>query len=443
MSATARTTQTTEPMTFACARALRICALLAMPGAAVAQSTRAPTIFSPTSQVGTVTVRAAVVLADYSVKPLPLLKVVARRGEDSVTAQTDLDGRVTMTLPAGRYTLRAKTAQPVAGRTYAWNLSVVVRPARNEALQLTNENASMSDSVSAVVASSTPAPTAPATPAPSARANTPSPTKPSPAKQPVTSPAKQSVTPPAKQPVTPPSKQPVTPPSKPAADRPAPPVERHAVVADTTRRAQPAPTPAPPALPVPRLSMQSAPRTNTSKLLLGLSASGSALRSDGLNSSTESGAGLAGQLGWGFTKNFAIVIDASAARIESVAGKYDLAHVDIGGRWHFVSSSHGFVPFVEVGYSGRAMAQNDVLMADEIGNTYAGDLTLLGGGISFGGGLQYFITQKWALGGAFKWTTGSFTRVQIDDMSLDGFAIDAASARFNMGFTWFPMGRSR
>ena len=45
------------------------------------------------------------------------------------------------------------------------------------------------------------------------------------------------------------------------------------------------------------------------------------------------------------------------------------------------------------------------------------------------------------MGGALKWTTGQFSRVQVDNMSVDGFAIDATSARFNMGFTWFPMGR--
>jgi hypothetical protein len=152
-------------MTFACARALRICALLALPASAFAQSTRSPTIFSPASQIGTATIRVAVVMTDYSVKPLPLLNVVARKADrtDSVTAQTDLEGRVVMTLPAGRYTVRAKTTQPVAGRMYAWNVPVVVRASRNESLQLTNANASISDSATTtatVAAVPKPAPTA-------------------------------------------------------------------------------------------------------------------------------------------------------------------------------------------------------------------------------------------------------------------------------------------
>jgi hypothetical protein len=82
-------------------------------------------------------------------------------------------------------------------------------------------------------------------------------------------------------------------------------------------------------------------------------------------------------------------------------------------------------------------------MFDEMGNTYTGDLAILGSGVSLGGGLQYFIASRWALGGSLKWTMGEFSRVQIDDVSIDGLGIDATSARFNMGFTWYPMGRGR
>ena len=83
------------------------------------------------------------------------------------------------------------------------------------------------------------------------------------------------------------------------------------------------------------------------------------------------------------------------------------------------------------------------MMLDEFNNLYSGDLAILGGGISFGGGRQYFLSQKLALGGQFTRTTGAFTRVQIDNVTIDGVEIDATSARFNMGLTWFPMGRGR
>jgi len=398
-------------MTFACARALRVCAMLVLPASAFAQSRKTPTIFSPTEQLGTVNVRAAIVLADYTIKPLPLLKVVALRTDraDSVSGETNLDGRLGISLRVGTYTLRAKTAQPVAGRSYSWAVRVIVRPQRTESIQLTNSNA---DSVVAptVVAAA------------------------------------------------PPTEQPAPAP-KPAAQRPAQVVPPNKVVAADTAR-PPAPTPAPVPLPAappataPQVAPQPSPftpparrvaaspkdRTNTSKLLLGLSFDASSIQSDDLTRSRESGPGVAAQLGWGFTKNFALLLDASGARISTLDGDFNLAHVDLGGRWHFVNRS-AFVPFLDVGYAGRALTQQDALLSDGNGNTLTGDLSILGGGVSFGGGFEYFATPGLALGGAFKWTTGQFTQVKVANVTVDGLHIDATSARFNMGFTWFPMGR--
>ena len=147
-------------------------------------------------------------------------------------------------------------------------------------------------------------------------------------------------------------------------------------------------------------------------------------------------------MGWGVTKNFALIVDASAARISSLDGDFDLAHVDVGGRWHFVNRS-AFVPFVEVGYAGRAARKQDAILPDGAGNTYTGEMMVMGGGVSAGGGFEYFAMPSLALGGSFKWTSGQFTRVKLDNVTVDGLELDATSARFNMGFTWYPMGRGR
>jgi hypothetical protein len=393
-------------------RALSACVMIAFPTGVFAQSTKGPTVFSPSTQVGTVSMRAAVVLADYSVRPLALLKVVAQRTDrpDSATTETDLDGRASMTLRVGTYTLRAKTAQPIAGRAYTWAVRVVVRANQPQSLQLTNSNASTADSVA-----TTPTVVAEAKPAP--RPDAPSP-------QPATS-ATSSNKVVAK-----------AEPPKPA------PTPIPAPVTQSTPAASPfAPTPSPaPALK--RMQPEPRSRTNTSGLMLGLSFDASRIRSDDLNSTAESGPGVAALLGWGVTKNFAFILDASGARISSLDGDYDLAHVDIGGRWHFVNRS-AFVPFVEVGYAGRAATKQGAILSDGQGNTYTGDLSILGGGVSLGGGLEYFVTPGIALGGAFKWTSGQFTQVRFDNVTVDGLELDATSARFNMGFTWYPMGGKR
>ncbi len=398
-------------MPYACPRVLRLVSLLVLPVGAAAQSTKGPTVFSPTTQLGTVNLRAAVVRPDYTVQPLALLKVVALRTDrpDSAVAETDLDGRAAMSLRVGTYTLRAKTPQPVGGRSYTWAVRVVVRPQRTEAVQLTNSNAMVSDSVatSAVIAAA-----------------------PAPSPAPVTKPATVSATTqPAQSPFAPPaaSSGPTEKSSKPV-ENSARPVERPA---EAPKRVE---------QPAKRAVVAAKSRVNTSGLMLGLSFDASSIRSDDFSASTESGPGAAAQIGWGISKNFAFVLDASGARISSLGGDYNLGHVDAGGRWHFVNRS-AFVPFVDVGYSGRALTKQDALLSDGSGTTYTGNVAVLGGGVSFGGGFEYFPSRSWALGGAFKWTTGQFNRVQIDNVTIDGFKIDATSARFNMGFTWFPMGR--
>src|SRR6478609_8560249 len=102
-----QTPSTHRPMSHL-TRALSACVMLALPTGVFAQSTKGPTVFSPSAQVGTVNLRAAVVLADYSVRPLPLLKVVAQRTDRPAldTAETDLEGRASMTLRVGTYMMR-------------------------------------------------------------------------------------------------------------------------------------------------------------------------------------------------------------------------------------------------------------------------------------------------------------------------------------------------
>jgi hypothetical protein len=171
--------------------------------------------------------------------------------------------------------------------------------------------------------------------------------------------------------------------------------------------------------------------------MFGLAFDAASIRSNDLTRSTASGPGVGATLGWGLTRNFALVLGASAARISSLDGDFDLGHADVVGRWHFVNRS-ALVPFVEVGYAGRVASKQDAIMTDGTGSTTTGKLSIMGGGPSAGGGFEYFAMPGLALGGSFKWTGGQFTRVQFDNVSVDGLKIDATSARFNMGFTWYP-----
>ena len=398
-------------------RALRVCVILALPTAAFAQSTKGPTIFAKTAQLGSVALRAAVVLPDYSVKPLALLRIVVERADksDTASAETDLDGRLSIGLPVGTYTVRARTAQPVAGRSYSWAVRVVVRPQHTETVQLTNTNAITSDADATNVVAEAAA--KPVTPAP----------QPAPPAAVVKSPSQ----------------------------RPAQPVGGNSdnnkvvatnVVAKTAPAAQPSPFEPPRSAPAPSAPARvssSAParhvqpkanRADPEGFLFGLAFDAASIRADDAARTTESGPGAGMTFGWGFTKNFALVLDASAARISSLNGDYNLGHVDLGGRWHFVNRS-ALVPFLDVGYAGRVAQKQDVMFP---GATSPGNVSMMGSGPSAGGGFEYFATPGLALGGSFKWTGGKFTRVRFDNVTVDGLSIDATSARFNMGFTWYP-----
>ena len=383
-------------------RALGLLAALAIPASALAQQApRSSTVFSPASN-GSLTVRVAVVLADYTVRPLPLISVVARRNDrtDSVTARTDLEGRLSMTLPVGAYTIRAFTPQPVAGRSYIWSVPVAIRPSMTEVVQLTNANAAI-DSIGVAAAPAQPTTTnrqmVEAETAAIDRARGVSAAQ--------TSEHDRAV-----------SAAPATVPAAPVAEGP----------------------PASPSY-VPARALDSSPlRANTSRFFLGLSLNGSSLQFDD-SDEIESGGGISAQIGWGFTKNFALFFDVSGAAISTDIGDVGLGHAELGGRWHFANEARALVPFLEVGFAGRAVVQDDMLYYDDFGNPYSGDFSLSGTGVSFGGGLQYHVTPAMALGASLKWSLGDFTTVKLDNVSVDGLEIGATTARLNLGFTWYPV----
>lgn len=436
------------------ARSLCACAVFALPATVAAQSTRGPTVFSPAAQAGSVSIQATVVLDNNSVVPLSRMPVIVRRNgrADSVSGRTDSEGRLSIRAPAGVYTVYARTPQAIAGRSYSWEVPLVVKTAGSHAVELTIANARL-DRVVAVESqpaaatpssvppsgrpAGKPAPTGQGTPAERAPATVASPERtktpertvverplddradlPSSIPASATAESKPASAESKPAPVQPPASRPVTqaPPTAPPPAQPTPAVGR------SDRWVRPAP-----------------PRSNTSGFFVGLNVNGSALQSDHLPNDTESGGGGGAQIGWGLTRNLALFVDGTVARFTTTAGHYDLGHVDAGVRWHFASRARALVPFLEVAFSGRAAMEDNVQLTDDQGNTHQGDLSISGTGFSVGGGLQYFVAPTWALGGSFKWTTGQFSRVQFDKVSVDGFDIDATSARLNFGFTWYPV----
>ena len=192
-----------------------------------------------------------------------------------------------------------------------------------------------------------------------------------------------------------------------------------------------------------QMPSSSLPRANTSRLFLGLGLNGTRLSVDESEFSedeSDSGGGLSGQIGWGFTPKFAIFLEAGAARVSTDDDEdFDLAHVDLGARYHFVSPSRALVPYLEAALTHRAAMADDIAFDDGNGGIEEVDIELSGNGFSIGGGLQYFVAPNWALNAGLKWTTGQFDKLKVDDVSIEDLDIDATTTRLTVGVVWYPM----
>ena len=185
-------------------------------------------------------------------------------------------------------------------------------------------------------------------------------------------------------------------------------------------------------------SQATEPKSNTKGLLIGIALNGSSIDSDEFDDDSRSGGGLGLQLGWGFTPRFTLLAGLSAALLDDDPEDFVLAHFDLLARFNFRSGGHAFVPFLEGGFSGRVAAQDDVDFEDN-GATETVDLEISGSAFTFGGGAHYYVTPSVAFTASLQVSAGEFSTVKVDDVSIDGFEIDATSTRLNLGLTLYPM----
>lgn len=179
-----------------------------------------------------------------------------------------------------------------------------------------------------------------------------------------------------------------------------------------------------------------AQRSNTAKLSFTFGIHGAALTSDDLSDDQQSGPGLHLGAGYGFSSRFAVFLDAYGASIKVRDEDRILSHIDIGIRFHFANPNRAFVPYLEGAFTGRAMTFDDqnVDGNDDI------DVEASGGSFTIGGGVLVYFNPKWAFNAHVKWTGGEFSRIRVENVSIDGFDIDATTTRVGIGLSWFPMG---
>jgi opacity protein-like surface antigen len=145
----------------------------------------------------------------------------------------------------------------------------------------------------------------------------------------------------------------------------------------------------------------------------------------------ESGFGGGLTIGYGFNEMFSVFLDASGASISpDDEDSYILAHADLGVQATFGQDK--FQPYAVVALNGRS-----ALLDTELG-----EVSISGAGLTFGGGVLLFLSEKLALDAGARYTTGSLDEIEIDGVTiqLSDFLtedITATSLRFNVGFSYF------
>ena len=146
----------------------------------------------------------------------------------------------------------------------------------------------------------------------------------------------------------------------------------------------------------------------------------------------ENGYGLNINAGYNFTNMFGVTLALTAASIDDQGtDDYTLAHVDLGGRVSFPGRS-ALVPYLELALVGVSGKYDDE-------SPTSGEVEFEGGGIGFGGGLNWFFGRKTALDLNFRYTVGEFDEVEINEREVDvGDGLGFNTTRLNLGISFYP-----
>jgi hypothetical protein len=144
-------------------------------------------------------------------------------------------------------------------------------------------------------------------------------------------------------------------------------------------------------------------------------------------------------LGYGFNRTIQLFLQADAAEFDvndaTVEGTWTLAHADLGVRFHFANSLRSWVPYLQAAVTARAVTVQDGALND-VAQTE--DISLLGGGLTLGGGIVFYFNESLGLDLQLAWTGGKFTELEVGSTTVGDLDIDAQSTRFNIGVSWWP-----
>ena len=173
--------------------------------------------------------------------------------------------------------------------------------------------------------------------------------------------------------------------------------------------------------------------------MLNLHLVGNGLTLVGDDTEMETGGGVGVAVGYGFTDRTALYLNIDAAAIEydedaeGTEDTYGAVTADLGVRMSFGDEGQKLRPYINAAFTGFAAVEEFDIAGETV------ETTLSGGGLTVGGGLQYFFMRNLALDLGLQATQGAFTNVAVDDEDEDleqGVAF--TTSRFQLGVTWHP-----
>ena len=179
-----------------------------------------------------------------------------------------------------------------------------------------------------------------------------------------------------------------------------------------------------------------AQESTTRGFVLGAHLSGASLTPEDGDRSNAGGGGI--YLGYGFNRTVQLFLQIDGAEFDvedaEVEGRWTMGHGDLGVRFHFANSLRSWVPYLQAALSARGVSVDDAVIG---GNTER-DVGFYGGAFSIGGGIMFFFNETLAADLQLMGSGGSFERVKIDNVTIEGLEFDATSARLNIGIAWWP-----
>lgn len=151
------------------------------------------------------------------------------------------------------------------------------------------------------------------------------------------------------------------------------------------------------------------------------------------------GSGLGLRVGYGFNRIVTGFLHVDGGRIEvpgdeAIVGEWNLAHAELGARFHFANSLRRWVPYLETSIGARAVTVDD----PQVDGQSVDRLSFNGNAFTLGAGLSTFVNPSLAIDVSLKFTGGRFTEVNVGEITARTLDVDASSTRFGIGVIWWP-----